>query len=115
MEYLFIQREGDKEAIACLLQEYRQLTKLGLVAQYNQAQKIGIVGSHAQAQRLVALHLAFKAVFENSPIIIEQQLIIRLSGAIELENNIWLFQGRKEKSLLHYEVINLKNIDLGNR
>lgn len=92
MEYLFIQREGDKEAIACLLQKYRELSKLDLVTEYNQVQKIGIVGSHAQAQRLVALHLAFKAVFETSPIIIEHQLIIRLTGAIELENDIWAYK-----------------------
>jgi hypothetical protein len=64
MEYLFIQREGDKEAIACLLQEFRELSKLALVTEYNQVQKTGIVGSHAQAQPLVALHLAFKAVFK---------------------------------------------------
>ncbi|WP_396142192.1 hypothetical protein [Flavobacterium sp.] len=92
MEYLFIQRAGDKEKIACLLNEYRHLSKLDLVAQYNQAQKIGIVGAHAQAQRLVALHLAFTAVFETSPIIIENQNIIRLTGAIELENDIWGFK-----------------------
>lgn len=92
MEYLFIQRAGDKEKIACLLNKYRHLSKLDLVAQYNQAQKTGIVGAHAQAQRLVALHLAFTAVFETSPIIIENQIIIRLTGAIELENDIWGFK-----------------------
>ena len=92
MEYLFIQRKGDKEAIACLLQEYRELSKLALVTEYNQAQKIGIVGSHSQAQRLVAIHLAFKAVFNSSPIIIEQPLIIRLSGAIAFVNGNWVYK-----------------------
>ena len=92
MEYLFIQRKGDKEAIACLHQEYLELSKLALVTEYNQAQKIGIVGSHAQAQRLVALHLAFKEVFNSSPIIIEQQLIIRLSGTIAFESGNWVFK-----------------------
>ena len=92
MEYIFIQREGDKEAIACLLQEYRELSKLALVNEYNQAQKIGIVGSHAQAQRLMAIHLAFKAIFKTSPIIIEQQLIIRLSGAIAFESGNWVYK-----------------------
>lgn len=90
MEYLFIPRDGDKETIACLLEEYRRLPKMNLVAQYNQAQKLGIVGFHAQEQRLVALHLTFKAVFNSSPIIIEQQLIIRLSDAIALENDNWV-------------------------
>jgi hypothetical protein len=90
MEYLFIQREGDKDAIACLLQEYRELSKQTLVTEYNRAQNIGILGSHAQAQRLVALHLAFKAIFKTSPIIIENQLIIRLSGAIALVNDNWV-------------------------
>ena len=92
MEYLFIQREGDKEAIACLLKEYRELSKLALVTEYNQAQKIGIVGSHAQAQRLVAIHLAFKDIFKTSPIIVEHQLIIRLSGAIAFVNGNWVYK-----------------------
>ncbi len=95
MDYLFIQREGDKEATAYLLQKYLELSKLDLVTEY-QAQKICIVDSHAQAQRLVALHLAIKTVFKTSPIIIELQLIIRLSCTIGLESGNWVYKNDKQ-------------------
>ena len=95
MEYLFIQREGDKAEIFKLYNEFKLLSKLDLVTEY-QAQKICIVGSHAQAQRLVALHLAIKTVFKTSPIIIELQLIIRLSCTIGLESGNWVYKNDKQ-------------------
>jgi site-specific DNA-cytosine methylase len=42
MEYLFIQRQGDKEQIMNLLFEYKQLSKEELISIHNRAAEIGI-------------------------------------------------------------------------
>jgi hypothetical protein len=89
MEYLFIQRAGDREKIIELLQEFKQCSKEELVARYNTTVNIGIVGAHAQAQMIVALHQAFRAAFEKSPIRIVDNAIISLTGKIELIGEDW--------------------------
>jgi len=92
MEYLFIQRPGDKEQILELLKEFKLYSKEELVARYKTTVKIGIVGAHAQAQMLVALYNAFKTAFGKSPIKVEDNSIIRLTAKMEgydqsLKNN----------------------------
>ena len=89
MEYLFIQRLGDREKIIAQLNEFKTCSKEELVARYNRTVEIGIVGSHAQAQMIVALHQAFRAAFEKSPIKIVDNAIISLTGKIELIGEDW--------------------------
>ena len=89
MEYLFIQRVGDREKIIAQLNEFKTCSKEELVARYNRTVEIGIVGSHAQAQMIVALHQAFRAGFEKSPIKIVDNAIISLTGKIELIGEDW--------------------------
>jgi len=89
MEYLFIQRSGDRDKIMELLIEFKRCSKQELVDRYNSAVSIGIVGVHAQAQMLVALHNAFKVAFEKSPIKIVDNAIISLTGKIELIRDDW--------------------------
>jgi hypothetical protein len=91
MEYLFIQRQGDREQIIDLLSEFNRNSKNELVCIYNRTVEIGIVGAHAQAQRLVALHHAFKASFGKSPIKLEDNTI-GLTGKIELSEGNWMYQ-----------------------
>jgi hypothetical protein len=89
MEYVFIQRSGDRERIAEYLEELTQLSKIELVNRYNNAVRIGILGVHAQAQMIVALNLAFTKSFGSSPIKIDKNVIISLTGKIELNGENW--------------------------
>lgn len=77
MEYLFIQRPGDKEEILELLNNFKEYSKEELIEDYNKAVEIGIVGSRAQAQKLIALNITFKTIFISSPIKIENNILIR--------------------------------------
>ena len=90
MEYLFIQRPGDREKIMELLGNFKKNSKQELITQYNSSVKTGIVGVHAQAQMLVALNNAFGATFGKSPIKIEDN-IISLTGKIELIGEDWQY------------------------
>jgi|GEM_PF-1194088 hypothetical protein len=91
MEYMFIIREGDKEAIFELKNNFKKSPKSDIIAAYNNCVKIGIVGAHAQAQRILALHFIFISIFEKSPINIEHDLIISLTGMIGLKNEQWYY------------------------
>ena len=91
MEYLFIQRPGDREKIMELLGNYKKKSKQELVSYYNSSVTTGIVGVHAQAQMLVALHNAFGAIFGKSPIKIEENSIISLTDKIELIGKEWQY------------------------
>ena len=91
MEYLFIQRPGDREKIMELLIEFKQCSKEELVSRYNRSVELGIVGVHAQAQMLVALHQAFRIVYGKSPIKIVENAIISLTGKIELTGEDWQY------------------------
>lgn len=92
MEYLFIQRPGEKEEILELLNNFKEYSKEALVEDYNKAVEIGIVGSRAQAQKLIALNITFNTVFSTSPIKIENNVSIRLTDKIELVGNNWHFK-----------------------
>ncbi|WP_396138638.1 hypothetical protein [Flavobacterium sp.] len=92
MEYLFIQRERDKAEIFKLYNEFKLLSKLDLVHRYNTTVAIGIVGAHAQGQMLVALYHAFNFAFGNSPINIEENIIISLTGKIQLNDANWIYE-----------------------
>ena len=91
MEYLFIQRPGDREKIMEMLGNFKKNSKQELVTSYNNSVTTGIVGVHAQAQMLVALHNAFGATFGKSPIKIEDNIIISLTGKIELIGEEWQY------------------------
>ena len=91
MEYLFIYRPSDYTIILDLITDFKASTKEVLVESYNRSVEIGIVGSRAQAQRLVALNVAFKTHFSESPIKIENNVLIRLTDKIELYNNDWRY------------------------
>jgi hypothetical protein len=53
---------------------------------------IGIVGAHAQGHMLVALYHAFNFAFGNSPINIEENIIISLTGKIQLDDANWIYE-----------------------
>lgn len=94
MEYLFIQRPGDREKIMELSVNFKEKTKQDLIESYNNSFTTGIVGVHAQAQMLIVLRSAFKIAFGKSPIKIEDNSIISLTGKIELIGDDWQYSNK---------------------
>lgn len=95
MEYLFIQRSGDREKIMESLIEFKLCSKQDLVSRYNRSVEIGILGVHAQAQMLIALRSAFITAFGKAPINIEENIIISLTEKIELIGEDWQYHKPK--------------------
>jgi hypothetical protein len=92
MEYLFIQRIGDREAVGRIIDELNKYPKEKLIEAYNNQVRIGIVGAHAQAQRIVALNIIFNHVFKRSPIVIQDNVLIKLTGRIVYEKENWIYE-----------------------
>ena len=95
MEYLFIQRSGDREKIMESLIEFKLCSKQDVVSRYNRSVEIGILGVHAQAQMLIALRSAFITAFGKAPINIEENIIISLTEKIELIGEDWQYHNPK--------------------
>ena len=91
LEYMFIQREGDLEKVKTNVSEFLKYSKSELVDRYNSMVKIGIVGVHEQAIIIVALNIVFKQVFSKSPIQIDENVLVRLTGKIKLVDNQWQY------------------------
>jgi hypothetical protein len=94
LEHVFIPRMGDRERVVELYENLKKSSKAELVASYNNAVRIGIVGVHAQALHLIALNWSFKDAFQKSPIKIEENVLISLTGAIDLKDDDWEYQIR---------------------
>jgi hypothetical protein len=92
MEYVFIQQETDLPIFLKLFKEFQLFSKQDLVFRYNNNIRIGIVGSRAQAQMLIALYNAFNLSFGSSPIKIQNNLIISLTGKILLNGENWIYE-----------------------
>ncbi len=99
MEYVFIQQETDLPIILKLFKEFKLLSKHELVFRYNNNVRIGIVGSRAQAQMLIALYNAFNFSFGSSPIKIEDNVIISLTGKIQLNGENWIYDNNLKQSI----------------
>jgi hypothetical protein len=84
LKYVYGKHDGDKNVI----DEYRSILKKNtideLVDKFNKQARCGIVGVHRQALFLYALRMEFLERLEQSPITIENERILDLSGEIEL-------------------------------
>jgi len=87
MDYIFIQRKGDMEAITKSKKSLSKLTLDELVKKYNAQAKLGFVGVHQQARVVVAMHLEFLDRINESPVKIQDNAIISFKGIIELVDN----------------------------
>jgi hypothetical protein len=94
LEHLYIQRTGDRERVIELYENLKKSSKAELVASYNNTVRIGIMGAHAQGLHLIALNRSFLDAFQKSPIKIENNMLISLTGAIELKDDGWEYQIR---------------------
>ena len=80
MKYVFISRKGDQETFKKFFRDLEFLPNETLLDQYNRQVDIGIVGVHAQALKLLALRKIFLERFGESPILLEDDIIISLTG-----------------------------------
>ena len=80
MEYVFIARKDDAETFNKFYKSLEGLPNETILDQYNKQVEIGIVGVHAQALKLLALRKVFLERFGESPIHLEDDVIISLTG-----------------------------------
>ncbi|HIP33907.1 MAG TPA: hypothetical protein EYG89_04125 [Bacteroidia bacterium] len=81
--HIFIQRKGDVKVI----NEYREVLKHlsldELITNYNGTEKLGFLGSHQQARHIIAIHQEFLRRISQSPIKIENNILISFKGEIK--------------------------------
>ena len=83
MKHVFISREGDKAQFVKNFENLQKLSNKELIEKYNNAVDTEIVGVHAQALHLLSLRKVFIDRFGKSPIVIEDDIVISLSGEID--------------------------------
>ncbi len=77
MEYILIQRPGDKETLLQNREYFRKQNDAQLIEACEKQIKIGIVGVHQQALWLVALRFVMKERNLDCPIILEDNLLLK--------------------------------------
>ncbi len=83
MEYIYVDREDDKNIIADYKKRFEAETLEALVGSYNSQVKCGIVGVHQQALYLMALRQEFKERLKESPVYLLEH-VLGLVGPIEV-------------------------------
>ena len=86
MKYVLIQHPGFKERFLENLKTFKAQTSEELIDRYNSSVKTGIVGVYAQAIMLVALRHEIKRRFGVSPILLEENMILSLTGIVEIRD-----------------------------
>ena len=90
-EYLLIPTNGDKEIIQEDLDSLTTNSKTELVEHYNNNVEMGFVGARRQALRIFAIGVIFKRVFGESPVKLEDKVILTLTGKIKLEGEKFIY------------------------
>ena len=96
MKYILIQQPGFKERCLANLETFKAQTSGELIDRYNSSVKTGIVGVYAQAIMLVALRHEIKRRFGVSPILLEDNMILSLTGRVEIQDGDLVYEGSGE-------------------
>ena len=96
MKYVLIQQPGFKEKCLEHLETFKAQTSEELIDRYNSSVKTGIVGVYAQAIMLVALRHEIKRRFGVSPILLEENMILSLTGRVEIRDKELVYEGGGE-------------------
>ena len=75
--HIYIPRAGDREIIISYIEDFRKMEDAQLHEQTERKKKLGMVGAHQQALNLIAFNIVMKERFNDSPIIIEDNCLIR--------------------------------------
>ena len=92
MKYVLIQKPGFKERCLEHLEAFKAQTSEELIDRYNSSVKTGIVGVYAQAIMLVALRHEIKRRFGVSPILLEDNVILSLTGRVEIREGDLVYE-----------------------
>ena len=92
MKYVLIQKPGFKERCIESLETFKAQTSEELIDRYNSSVKTGIVGVYAQAIMLVALRHEIKRRFGVSPILLEDNVILSLTGRVEIRDGELVYE-----------------------
>lgn len=85
MPQVYEPQKGDSEEISLHLKNINTYSDKILIRQYNRMVKLGLMDIHTQKLYVLSLRIAFLNRFNKSPIIFEDNVILRLSGEIEME------------------------------
>ena len=88
MEYIYVDREDDKNIIADYKKRFEAETLEALVASYNGQVKCGIVGVHRQALYLIALRQEFKERLKESPVYLLEHVLGLVGPIVVVNGNI---------------------------
>lgn len=75
--HIYLPRVGDREIILNYIEDYRKMEDAQLQALCESKKKLGIIGAHHQGLVLIAFNIVMKERFNDSPIIIEDNCLIR--------------------------------------
>ena len=92
MKYVLIQQPRFKERFLEHLDAFKAQTSEELIDRYNSSVKTGIVGVYAQAIMLVALRHEIKKRFGVSPILLEDNMILSLTGKVEIREGDLVYE-----------------------
>ena len=95
MEYMLLIREGFREEVEKNMLAIEKFTNEELVQAYNRSVKIGILAAYGQAVYLVSMRYVFLARFKKSPVLINDKIILKLSGLVKLENDVLFYLDNK--------------------
>ena len=87
MEYLLVLKPGSRETLTAMKQELEEKTIDELITAYNRQVEIGIVGVYRQALYLATLRAEFRQRMEQSPIVLEQGMLLRLTDSVKRAGN----------------------------
>jgi hypothetical protein len=91
MEYMLLIREGFREEVEKNMLAIEKFTNEELVQAYNRSVKIGILAAYGQAVYLVSMRYVFLERFQKSPVLINDKIILKLSGMVKLENELLFY------------------------
>jgi hypothetical protein len=74
---MYLPREGDREIIISYIEDFRKMEDAQLHEQTEQKKKLGMFGAHQQTLNLIAFNIVMKERFNDSPLIIEDNCLIR--------------------------------------
>lgn len=96
MEYILVQHEGFKEEYLNQIKLLEGVSSDELVNRYNKEVDVGIVGVYAQGIFLAALRIAFVKQFKQSPILVQDNLIISLTDKVKIqEGSLYYFNNER--------------------
>ena len=87
MEYLLVLKPGSRETLSAIKQQLEEKTIDELITAYNRQVEIGIVGVYRQALYLATLRAEFRERTGQSPIILEQGMLLRITDSVKRSGN----------------------------